>query len=70
VQLLLDPYVLLRLCLIQPLFEAVDILCVFTKQNDNFICDFIADLKVCEGQLYSLYVDNETCFGRDEFWAF
>jgi hypothetical protein len=70
VQLLLDPYVLLGLCAIQPFLEAIDTLCVFAQQNDIFVCDLVAALQVCEGQLYALYVDRGTAFGRDEFWAF
>jgi hypothetical protein len=48
----------------------VDILCIFAQQGDNFNCDFVAALKVCKGQLYSLYVDKGTSFGRNELWAF
>jgi hypothetical protein len=25
---------------------------------------------VCEGQLYTMYVDRGTCFSKDDFWAF
>jgi hypothetical protein len=49
IQLLLDPFVLLGLCIIQPLLEAVDSLCIFAQQKDIFVSDFIAALKVCEG---------------------
>jgi hypothetical protein len=70
IQLLLDPFVLLGLCAIQPLLEAVDTLCVFAQQRDIFVSDFVTALKVCEGQLYTMYVDKGTCYGKDELWAF
>jgi hypothetical protein len=70
VQLLLDPYVLLGLSAIQPILVAMDTLCVFAQQGDNFICHFVAALKICKWQLYSLYVNKGMSFGRDEFRAF
>jgi hypothetical protein len=69
-ELLLDPYILLGLTAIQPLLEAINALCVFAQQSDVFICDFVGALKVCEGQLYTMYVDRGTCFSKDDFWAF
>jgi hypothetical protein len=48
----------------------VDTLCIFVQQGDNFICDFVAVLKICKEQLYSLYVNKGTSFKRDEFWTF
>jgi hypothetical protein len=70
IQLLLDPFVLLSLCAIQPLLEVVDILCIFIQQRDIFVSDFIAALKICEDQFYTMYFDKGTCYGRDKFWAF
>jgi len=35
-----------------------------------FVCDFVAALQVCQGQLYRLYVDNEHAFGIEDFWSF
>jgi hypothetical protein len=65
VQLLLDLLVVLILYAIQHLLEAIDTLCVFAQQNDIYVA-----LQICKGQLYSLYVDKGTCFGRDDFWSF
>jgi hypothetical protein len=62
--------VLLGLCAIQPFLEAIDILCIFVQQIEIFIYDFVAALQVCEGQLYTLYVDRGTAYGRDELWVF
>jgi hypothetical protein len=68
-ELLLDPYVLLGLVAIQPMLESIDALYVWAQKSDAFICDFIAALEVCEGQLYTFYVDHTTSYGRDDFWA-
>lgn len=53
-----------------PLLETVDVLVTFAQKRDIFIFDFVVALKICEGQLYSLYVDKCTSFGGDEFCAF
>lgn len=52
------------------LFEGIDILCVFVQSSNVFICDFVGALKVCQCQLYSMYVDNGTSFGKDDFGDF
>jgi hypothetical protein len=54
---------------LQPMLESIDALCVWAQKSDVFICDFIAALEVCEGQLYTFYVDHTTSYGRDDFWA-
>jgi hypothetical protein len=65
-KLLLDPYVLLGLVAIQPMLESIDALCVLAQKSDVFIYDFITTLEVCEGQLYTFYVDHTAgmIFGR------
>jgi hypothetical protein len=67
--LMLDPHLLLGLVAIQPMLESIDCLYIWSQKNDVFICDFVAALEVCEGQLYSFYVDHTTFYGRDDFWA-
>jgi hypothetical protein len=66
---MLDPHVLLGLVAIQPMLESIDCLYVWVQKNDVFICDIVAALEVCEGQLYSFYVDHTTSYRRDDFWA-
>jgi hypothetical protein len=66
-ELLLNPYVLLGLATIQPLLEAINVLCVFAQYSDVFIYDFFRALKVCEGHLYSVYVNKGTSFCKDNF---
>ena len=67
---LLDPYTVLGMAALLPLLEAVDNLITFAQKRDVYICDFVAALKVCQGQLYSLYEDQATRFSTDEFWAY
>jgi hypothetical protein len=67
IQLLLDPEVLLGLYCIMPLLEAVDTLCIFAQHSDIYVYDFMAALDICKAQLYSLFVDRGTSFGKDEF---
>jgi hypothetical protein len=35
-----------------------------------FICNYLAVVKVCQGQLYSLYSNPTTCFKFDSFIKF
>jgi hypothetical protein len=58
------------MCTLLPLLEAVDTLHVFAQKQNVFVTDFVAALKVTEGQLFSLYVDKGMNFSSDEFWAF
>lgn len=67
---MVDPYALLGMTALMPLLEAVDLLVTFAQKRDVFICDFVAALKLAEGQLYTMYVDKATAFSTDEFWAF
>ena len=30
----------------------------FFQQRDIFICDYLAEIKVCHGQLYTLYMTS------------
>jgi len=67
---MLDPYTLLGMVALMPLLETIDLLVMFAQKWDVFICDFIAALKIAEGQLYTLYIDRTTYYSIDEFWAF
>jgi len=43
---------------LMPLLETVDLLVTFAQKRDVYICNFVAALKIAEGQLYTLYVDT------------
>jgi hypothetical protein len=53
-----------------PLIESLDSLITFSHKCDVFICDFIGVVKVCEGQLYSMYNCHSQTFTTDEFFVF
>jgi hypothetical protein len=42
----------------------------FSQQEDVFICDYLAAMKMCQRQLYFLYSDLATSFRSDSFTEF
>ncbi len=59
-------------CILQ-LMESLQSLFKFAKfalQGEIFISDFIAIVKLCQGQLYNLYYDATLPFQGNEFWSF
>lgn len=67
--LLLDPYTALVISAVILILETIDVLCVYAQQSNVFVCDMVAALKLCEGQVYSLFVDKGNGFSQDEFWS-
>jgi hypothetical protein len=65
-----DPYALMGMLAILPLLEAIDALVCFAQSRNVFICDFIAALERCPGQLFTLYGNESTKFKRDDFHSF
>jgi hypothetical protein len=65
-----DPYALMGMLAILPLLEAIDALVCFAQSRNVFICDFIAALERCRGQLFTLYGNESTKFKRDDFHSF
>jgi hypothetical protein len=39
----------------------------FNRLRDVFICDFVVGTKMCEGEIYELYIDLNTRFKFDAF---
>ena len=68
--LLCDPTCLLGMATLLPLIESLDSLITFSHKRNVFICDFIGVVKVCEGQLYSMYNCHSRAFTTDEFFVF
>jgi hypothetical protein len=56
-------------CILQ-LMESLQSLFKFAQHGDVFIYDFIAIVKLCQGQLYNLYYDATLLFQGNEFWSF
>jgi hypothetical protein len=65
--LLVDVSVPIALTCFLPLLETVHYLVKFSQQRDIFICDYLGAVKVCQGQLYTLYSDPQTSFRSDAF---
>jgi len=58
------------MCALLPLLESIDTLVNFAQKRDVYICDFVAAVKVCQGDLHRMYEDYGTAFNCDEFWSF
>jgi len=58
---------LLGLNVIMPFLEVVSSLLKFAQLCDVFVCDFIAMVEICEGDIYWMYCDNHSCFQDDVF---
>lgn len=67
--LLCDPTCLLGMAALLPLIECIDTLITFSQKRDVFICNFIGAVKVCEGQLYTMYNCHSQAFLTDEFFC-
>ena len=57
------PYVL-------PLLEYVNNLMKFAQSRDVFISDYVAVVKICQVDLYMMYVDLENSFHKAHFQMF
>jgi hypothetical protein len=55
---------------ILPLMESMQSLFKFAQQGDIFISNFIAIVKLCQGQLYNLYYNATLSFQGNELWSF
>jgi len=42
----------------------------FAQFKDVFVCDLVVAIKVCQGNVYSMYCDHTSKFIIDSFWAF
>jgi len=42
----------------------------FAQFKDVFVCDLMLAIKVCQGDVYSMYYDWTSKFTTNSFWAF
>jgi len=61
---------MLELVPILPLLHFIYNLIKFRRLKDVFICDFVAIVKVCKGEIFSLYTDLNTKFKSNAFEAY
>jgi hypothetical protein len=59
--------VLLSLACILFLLKTINSLIKFYQGNDNFICDFVNVIKICQTQMHSLFVNLVTKFQVEMF---
>jgi hypothetical protein len=64
---LVDLEVLLSLCCIMPLLNAVNRLIKLSQARDVFICDFLEALKLCQQDLAQKYIDPASAFNHVDF---
>jgi hypothetical protein len=60
---LCDIHLLMGLTCVLSIMETMQSLLKFARWQDNFICDFIATMKIYKGQFYFKYYDNLQIFG-------
>jgi hypothetical protein len=68
--LLTNVEMLLRLNVVMPLLEAMHYLIKFAQLRYMFVCDFIAIIKIWEGDVYRTYCDIHSSFQGDVFMDF
>ncbi len=69
-KLLNDIEILYALAILLPLFEQVDNLMKLAQVQDVFVVDYVATIQLCKGDLFSNYVDYNTTYKYDVFYAF
>jgi hypothetical protein len=68
--MLCDVGTLLSLPYLLPLLESVNSLMKFAQSRHVFVSDYVAAVKICQGELYRLYDDSDTAFQRPDFQMF
>ncbi len=67
---LCDFQVLLGLVCILPLLEFVHAFIKFAQVRDVYVCDMVAIIMVCQGDIYMMYCDQTSKFTVANIWAF
>jgi hypothetical protein len=62
-----DLHMLLGLFCLLPLLEAVNFLIKYVQRRDVFIYDFVAIIKICQTNLYMIYLDPSSNYQREHF---
>jgi len=58
------------LACILPLLEFMHDFKKFAQMRVVFLCNLVVDIKVYEGDLYNIYLEQTFNFAMDTFWAF
>jgi hypothetical protein len=65
--LLCDVSTLLALPSLLPLLESVNSLITFSQSRNVFVSDYVAAIKICQAELYEMYVDSTSSFMGGKF---
>jgi hypothetical protein len=65
--LLCDLSMLLALPCLLPLLESVKSLITFSQSRNLFVSDYVVAIKICQAEVYEMYVDNSTSFEGGKF---
>jgi hypothetical protein len=65
--LLCDVSTILALPCLLLLLESVNSLITFFQSQNVFVSDYVATIKICQTELYDIYVDSNTCFMEGKF---
>jgi hypothetical protein len=69
-ELLCDVNLLVFLSCLLPMLEIIHPLIKFVQKWDVFVCDYVATIKICQGQLNSHYSNLDTKYVLDVFKEF
>jgi hypothetical protein len=64
---LCDVSTILALPCLLPLLESVCSLITFSQSQNVFVSNYVAAIKICQAELYEMYVDSNTCFMGGKF---
>jgi hypothetical protein len=67
---LCDVHTLLAFPYVIPLLESVDSLVKFAQSPNAFVSDYVAAVKICQAEIYEMYVDTTTSFQPTHFQQF
>jgi hypothetical protein len=68
--LIFDIFTFVGLTCLLPLLEIAHTFIKFSQQKNVFACDYVAAIKVCQGQFYGLYNDPNPCYISNAFKDF
>ncbi len=69
-ELLCDVEIVIGLMCVLPMLEVMHSLNKLVQNKCTFIFDFISAMKLCQFEIYSMYVRLEKQYSRNEFQAF
>ncbi len=69
-ELLCDVETIMGLTCVLLMLEAMQNLNKLAQNKDTFICDFVSAVMLCQFEIYTIYVNLEKQYSRNQFQAF